>query len=199
MPLPIITDTIRTAVEGTASNGHKFASILHFRKTGVLTFAGAIAILDPILLSHINTGVAGGQSQRVFAPTTSTIDQFRYTPLDGSSATTIISHPLTGGDTSDPLPSSVALVVTTRTALRGRSHRGRYYQGPWGEAQNGAGGRPLSTTVTQLANQWAGLLTALTGTGVSLVVASYLLSSAQNVTTCTIDQRWDTQRRRLNS
>ena len=199
MPLPVIADTIRVAVQGTASNNHHWANILHFRKTGALTNAGAIVILDPILLAHYNTSAGGGSSWRSFAPTTTTLDQFVYTPLDGTTASTVITHALVGAQAGDAMPASVALVVTLRTALRGRSHRGRVYQGPWTEVTNGAGGTPSSTQVGFVAGQWTAFLAALSGSGVSLVVASYLHSTAENVVSCTVDQRWDTQRRRNNT
>ena len=199
MALPVITDTIRVAVQGTASNAHKWANVLHFRKTSALTNAAAIAIIDPLLLAHYNTSAGGGSSWRSFAPTTTTLDQFVYTPLDGTSASSVITHSLAGQQAGDALPASTALVVTLRTAMRGRSYRGRVYQGPWTEVTNGAGGTPSSTQVAFVAGQWAAFLAALVGTGASLVVASYLHSTAENVIAATVDARWDTQRRRLNS
>ena len=59
MALPVITDTIRVACQGLAANQHKWENVLHFRKTGAITFAAAIAILDPLLIAHYRTNVAG--------------------------------------------------------------------------------------------------------------------------------------------
>lgn len=197
MPLPVITDVMRVAINGRSSNGVKWANVLHYRKTGVLTYAGAIAALDPILVDHLTTANGGGACWTQLAHSGATIDDIRYTPLDGSSATTVISHVAPGVNANEALPASLCLVVTLRTALRGRSHRGRVYQGPWTEAASTATGTPLSTQPTAVAAQWTAHLAALVGSGVSLVVASYLLATATDVATCTVDTRWDTQRRRL--
>jgi hypothetical protein len=199
MALPIIADTLRVAVQGIATNSHKWENVLHFRKTGALTFAGAIAVLDPLLLAHYRTNVAGGEAWQAAAPTTASLAQFVYTPLDGTSASTIITHAFAGLDAGDPLPVSTCLVVTARTALRGRSYRGRVYTGPYPETYNTAGA-PVTSLVAAVAVQWDYLATTrLAGSGVSWVVASYLHSTAQDILHATVDGRWDTQRRRLNS
>ncbi len=199
MPLPMIADTIRTSVEGVGTNSHKWANIMHFRKSGVLTFPGAIAILDPILLNHYTVNSGAGFAWKGVAPVSSSLQQFRYTPLDGVSASTVISHVTAGVDGADPLPVSVALVVTLRTILRGRSHRGRVYTGPYAEDSNLAG-VPWATNLAGILVQWQRLLsTALPGSGLSLVVASYKFATAEDVVSVSIDGRWDTQRRRLNA
>jgi len=129
MPLPVIADTMRVAVRGHAGNGHMWANILHFRKTGALTYAGAIAILDPLLYAQYHDNNGGGSAWRALAHTGASVQDFVYTPLDGSSASTIISHAFAGISGGDALPASMAIVVTLRTALRGRSYRGRNYVG----------------------------------------------------------------------
>jgi hypothetical protein len=172
---------------------------MHFRKDGALSFPAAIAILDPLLLAHYQTNSGTGLAWRTISPTSSNLTQFEYTPLDGTSATTVITHALAGLDANDPLPASVALVVTIRTAVRGRSHRGRVYTGPYAEDANTAG-VPTAATVTAVATQWDRFRsTALAGSGVSIGVASYLLTSFDDAVSLTADGRWDTQRRRLNS
>jgi len=197
MALPVITDTMRVAVRGHLVNGHAFANVMHFRKSGAITFAAAIAILDPKLVNHLTVAVGAGEPWRNHANTGTTIDDFTYTPLDGATATTVIAHAIPGISAGDELPANVALVITLRTALRGRSHRGRVYQAPFVEGENTSLGNPLSATVANIQTQWNGLLTNLAGTGVSLVVASYKLVTATDVASITVDTRWDTQRRRL--
>lgn len=196
MPLPVIADVLRVAVEGQAANGHQWANVMHFRKSGILTFAAAIASLDPLLASHYSTNVASGNSWHQLATTTDKVTQIRYTPLDGTSATVVNTHAITGVNTGDPLPAEVALVVTLRTGRRGRSFRGRVYVGPINEAINVPPGVPNAANVADTATQWNTFLTNLVGSGVSLVVASYTLLLATDVTTCTVDQIWDSQRRR---
>lgn len=199
MPLPVISDVIRTSWEGTLSNGHKFANVVHYRKSGALTFAGAIALLDPIIVDHLSTNNGTGTGWNGHAPASAQFTQIRYTPLDGSSATTVIGHIIPGVAASEPLPASVAAVVTLRTALRGRSFRGRVYQAPFTEAANTATGTILASSVTGVLQQWVAHLSALVGTGLSLVVASYHLALATDVASVSVDTRWDTQRRRLNT
>jgi len=199
MALPTIADTIRTAVRGVAPNGHAWANIMHFRKTGALSYAGAIAILDPKLLAQYSTNSGAGLAWKGAAPTTSALTQFEYTPLDGSTATTVVTHAVPGISGGDALPPSVALVVTLRTGTRGRSYRGRVYTGPYDESYSTAG-KPTSALVTSIATQWERFVTVdLVGSGVSLVVASYLHGTAEDVLHATVDGRWDTQRRRLNA
>lgn len=197
MPLPVIADVIRTSVEGLEANGHEWANVLHFRKTPILSYSGAIAILDPLLLSHYTVNNGAGLSWKTQAPSVSSLQRFRYTPLDGITASTVNTHISVGSAGIDSLPANVALVVTLRTANRGRSYRGRTYQTPFNENANDAGGTPSAPTVAGTATQWTNFLTSLAGSGLSLVVASYFHALATDVTTCTVDSRWDSQRRRL--
>lgn len=199
MALPIIADTIRVTVRGHADNSHMWANILHFRKTSALSYTGAIAILDPLLLAQYQTNNGGGSAWKALAHTGASVQDFVYTPLDGSSASTIIGHAFNGVNGSDALPASMCIVVTLRTALRGRSYRGRVYTGPHIESDNGSDGNPVAALITAEQVQWTNFLTALSGSGVSLVVASYLHSTAENVTSVNVDSRWDVQRRRLNA
>jgi len=176
-----------------------WTNILHFRKTSILTFTGAIAILDPLLLAQYHDNNGGGSAWRALAHTGASVQDFVYTPLDGTSASTVIAHAFNGVSGGDPLPASMAIVVTLRTALRGKSHRGRVYAGPHIESDNDGSGNPAAALITAEAVQWTNFLTALSGSGVTLVVASYLHSTAENVTSVSVDTRWDTQRRRLNA
>lgn len=194
MALPVITDTIRTAVEGHLPNGHRWANVLHFRKTGILTFTGAIAILDPILIAKYQTDSGGNSALITQLHPSAGIDDIRYTPLDGASATTVNTHALNGTNATDALGAALAVVITLRTALRGRAHRGRVYWPAGNEAGEDANGLP--TWTGRAAGQWNDLITALAGSGVSLVVASYLHSTAQDVVNCTSRAVWGSQRRR---
>jgi hypothetical protein len=109
----------------------------------------------------------------------------------------VISHPFTGTAGGLALPPQVCLVVSLRTNLRGRSYRGRVYQGPWTASNNVAPGVPAAAAVLDVQEQWQAHLAALAGSGVSLVVASYLHATATDVAAVSVDSRWDTQRRRL--
>lgn len=197
MPLPVIADTLRATIRGTTPDSDQWVNVLHFRKTGALTYPAAIAILDPLLLAHYQTNAGAGQAWRTNAPTTAAIVDFAYTPLDGSTATTIIPHALAGVNAGAVLPGSVAYAITLRTGQRGRSFRGRCYWGPFTTNFVAATGRTSNTFATAVATQWNNFLTNLTGSGVSLVVASYSLALATDVASCSTDTRLDSQRRRL--
>lgn len=198
MPLPTIANVIRAAVIIKMANGHRGSNVLHFEKTAILTYSGAIALLDPILLNLYTVNQGAGLAWKTIAPAAASLVQFEYTPLDNSSATTVIGHNVAGLDANDPLPAGTALVVTVRTALRGRAHRGRVYTGPYCEDANTAGA-PTAPTVAAVQTQWNWLIaTGLPGSGLSFGVASYKNSTYEPATSITVDPRWDTQRRRLN-
>ncbi len=198
MPLPVITDTLRVAIRGTTTIGTRWENVLHFRKTGALTYAGAIVILDPLLRRLYNgaTFGGGGLPWNNNAATTWTTNDYVYTPLDGISASTVINHADPGTSAAEALPAGAAIVFTLRTAKRGRSYRGRCYWGGMSETVSAAGAQPAAAVITGFVAQWNGLIAALVGTGVSLVVASYRHSTADDVTTVTSFGIWDSQRRR---
>lgn len=197
MPLPAITDTIRASVEGVLPSGHAFANVMHFRKTPILTYTGAVAILDPLLLALYVTSLTGGAPWRNNASTGAHLTQFRYTPLDGVTATFVTAHANAGIDGGEVLPAMVALVASMHTPLRGRSHRGRSYWCGYTEAANGSNGQPAAAMVTNTQTQWNGFLASLAGTGLALVVASYRNATAEDVTSVNVRSAWNTQRRRL--
>lgn len=106
----------------------------------------------------------------------------------------------TGTNTGDPIPVQTALVATLRTALAGRSYRGRIYWGGFGEGSNTTGGQPTAALAT-IMQGFTSTLVTLTGIagGAKLVVASRKLLEAHQVTSVDVDTTWDTQRRRGRS
>jgi hypothetical protein len=198
MPLPVIANVIRCSAEGTLSNGHEWANVFHLRKSGALSYAAAIAVADPVIAAFYTNHLAGSPGLSYYMYTSADVDRIRYTPLDGTSATTVVAHNQAGTNGSDPLPPQTALCVTLYTALRGRAHRGRFYLPALTEGSNGTGGTVAAGTISDLSAQFtAAFITNLVGTGVSLVVASYLApGSAENVVSILINNTWDTQRRR---
>src|SRR5215471_16031079 len=96
MALPIIANTIRCSVEGLNADGTHWANVLHFRWTGAITSTAAIAIIDPKLLSHYTVNAGAGGAWVNHATTSASLQRFRYTPLDGSTATTVAPHVVSG-------------------------------------------------------------------------------------------------------
>jgi len=110
-----------------------------------------------------------------------------------------------GTAAGDPLPPQIALCVTLRTALAGRSFRGRSYIPGFTEAANGTTGTASAAASTAAINFVNACATSLASSGLALAVVSRPAPSAtppragfvNNVTAVlTRDLIWDTQRRR---
>lgn len=196
MPLPVIADTIRVEVSGLCQNGRPWANVFHVAKQPATSYATAIAALDPLVNNLYQTALGGGTSWKAAAPAAATLAQIRYTPLDGSSASTIIVHPTNGSAAGDAMPPDVCLVISLRTGLRGPRRRGRVYWGPQVEASNDGAGRATSSVYTGFATQWATFMTNLIAANMNLMVTSYVGGGNANVTSVVVDPRWDHQHRR---
>jgi hypothetical protein len=100
--------------------------------------------------------------------------------------------------TGDPLPGELAAVTSIRTALRGRSFRGRFYWPTMMEAQNTSLGTLNSGTAQALTDFWEDFDAKLTvfDPNLSVGVISRLLSVITDATSFSTDDHWDSQRRR---
>lgn len=119
--------------------------------------------------------------------------------------------PISGAGGLEVLPLSIATCITLRTALAGKSFRGRTYISGFDEGQNTAAGR-IATAANSAARLFVEQLSGnLGGSGFQLAVLSkptdaktipaktYGARAGQgNAVTAVIarDDRWDTQRRR---
>lgn len=105
--------------------------------------------------------------------------------------------PLTGVGATKA-PDQVAIVLTLRTNLAGRSHRGRMYlpcTGPSYEAD----GQLAKSETDLVTTAWSSTFSALAvPAGRRVVVLSKVLGSTQDVSAVTMDTRMDIQRRRAN-
>jgi len=113
--------------------------------------------------------------------------------------------PGTGG--GDPLPNQLAAVVTLRTALAGKSYRGRVYISGADENQNSSTGSIDAAYNTAITDFITAVSADMTGEGITLAVLSRPRTSppfdiawggaVTPVTSITTrDVKWDTQRRR---
>ena len=124
--------------------------------------------------------------------------------LDGTSATTSwvpTGWTLAGGNVGASVPASVALIGTLRTALGGRSRRGRIYiAGIPASAIDSTATQWNSSAMSDFQDITDALLTNLGPgpNGSELVVASYALASAASVVSTVARQYLGTQRRRVN-
>lgn len=116
-----------------------------------------------------------------------------------------------GTGAGNPLPNHVAAVVTLRTALAGRSFRGRIYFGGFIVGENTAAGAIVAGLNTAMVAFVTGIQTDLAASSITLGVVSrpfagrtspppVLPARAGVVTPVTAiiarDTKWDTQRRR---
>lgn len=78
----------------------------------------------------------------------------------------------TAATQSEPLPQNVAMCVTLRTALTGKSQTGRIYLGGWAEAAGDVNGYQSTAAGTAALNFMGAVKTALTARGLTMAVIS---------------------------
>lgn len=115
-------DTMQANVLMTL-NGQQIENTLYFSFPD-LTFVAAAAIVGPILKTQLVTPMATHQSNRL---TYRGIHMVDLTADDAGVADYTTGFPIVGGNDAQPIPNGTALVLTARTANRGRSARGRNY------------------------------------------------------------------------
>jgi len=114
--------------------------------------------------------------------------------------------PAAGTQAGESLPNNAALVMSLRTALRGRSFRGRLYMGGIAESQ-ASGNNVIASFRDNAVIEWSEIIlfvTAPLSPDLQLVVLSYFSGGAVRgtpvatpVTSITADTRIDTMRRRM--
>lgn len=202
MPQLPPADGVTQAVLNYLWDGQKCANVLHYS-----TPNQAVAP-DPALLASRVAGqwLAGIRSQ---CSVTLFLSSITATDLSNDAApgviyTTGLPSPGTAGTPS--MPNNVSTVLSLRTALRGRSFRGRIYHAGLCEGHI-LDNRVAAATNTALLNGYNGLKTLIGGTGEAtfqLGVLSYYSQGAIRgaplwtpVTAITTDGIVDSQRRRL--
>lgn len=159
---------------------------MHFRKTA--SNASAVA-------TNIDASVTAAMWHAVSS--TASVTRLDVTPLDNITAT--LNFPVTGakwtGGTGADFVPQVAGLVSLRTSLRGPEHRGRVYL-PFIAEADVTNGSFISAEVTAGQAAWSTFVTAVAAAGSTLVVASYVLQTAANVTSALFETQLATQRRR---
>jgi hypothetical protein len=132
----------------------------------------------------------------------------KATSLENASAPSIIVPATAGtdGDISGGVnPLNVALVLSQQTALRGRSYRGRYYQGGIPLSANNNAGNVQDAYCADLIAAFVAFILAIeTATGATHVVASRYTNGAPRatgvatpITSYSANIDFDSQRNRL--
>jgi hypothetical protein len=188
-PLPVIDDVFRVSVHHFDGVGHDSYNVMHFLKTG-----GVSADIETALEANMTAGC--------WAPLSNTFGgcEVAITPLDGSSVThtfTPSPHPAwEGGASGDTVPEA-AFGLTLQTDTRGRSYRGRLFIGPVTEPQIAAGAFSVGGAVAAWTASWSTFLNDMVTDSVPMVVASYKLATAAQVTSVRGHTGVRTQRGRL--
>ncbi len=198
MPLPIIAGTVRAAVRGTQSNGKPWVNVWHLRKIGAPPVTAAdIAAWDAQFVKfYIGPAAGGGNFWLGRMGLGGSLQDITYTPLDGTSPSTVVSHAAATSGGAAAVPGEVAFVLTLRTQIRGRRYRGRIYLAGLDKALLNNDGTATAATISNATLQIVGVQALLTPAGAQLVVASYRYALATDITQYTMDGRGDMQRRR---
>ena len=200
MPFIPVPNTIQAELTYNFS-GQVVQNVLHYNKPAPLA-AGDMDDVGAELVSWFDTTLKANM------PATITLFEVKLTDLTTAQGEVInyqTGLPIQGTDVATALPNNCALVITKRTAKRGRSFRGRIYHPalPRDQVTDNVVAAGLVTTLTSA----YGLITSipiLSGGSVSLVVVSRIQNGVPlvegevtQVTALTSDGIVDTQRRRL--
>lgn len=203
MPALVVPNTVQVRLIWS-SGGTEFAvNVLHFRNSlGVA--------VDQALCNGIATDVASAFDTALGTGTeiNATTGITRVTIRDLNTAnqpefTATVAGAL-GTGTAELLPKTSSVVVTLRTALAGRSFRGRVYVPGWTEAANAAGGVITAPAQASADGIVRNTRANLAVRGLLLGVVSTRANKAPRpvniITDVTVlavrDNQWDSQRRR---
>ena len=203
MPLPIIPGTVRATYRGLLPNGQQWANVMHFRYAAGASSPGPadIVALDALAV-RLYTGASfggGGITWLAACNAATTLIDATYYLLNGLSPPQVILHPATGVGAGVPCPPEVAYCLTLRSAVRGRSYRGRAFLPAPTTAQVVAPGVLTAATLANFLIQANALPAALGGAGAPFWeagIASYLHSTFQPLAAYTMDNVADVIRRR---
>lgn len=187
MPLPVIADCYRVAL---LWNGGVVVNVMHISKAAVGP-DDVYSVLD----NNVDANNWGGVSSSF------SVTNVDVTPLFLNGAThrynTGSPAKWSGGVGGQYMPA-VAAGLSLRTNSRGRSYRGRMFFGPLAESAQSNG---IYDETFRAAQQtaWNALVDDLDADDFKLVVASYKLETAAEVTSLSVSTFVRTQRRRQHN
>jgi hypothetical protein len=214
MALPVIAGVVRASVRGALPSGSPWVNVVHFRYADGASAPGSteINLLHPKFLRlYTGTAYAGGVAWLNRCKSSVTLIDITYTPLDATSLSVVKTVNAAGSNaTLNQLPSEVAMVLSLRTATRGRRYRGRIYlPAPAYDQLTTTGGVDTGTANLggQTVAQWTGMAADILTNQWKPVVASYGKGTnhgtpttwapfATDVVAATVDGQFDVQRRR---
>lgn len=138
---------------------------------------GALPAIDQALANALFTGIstaAGFVNLLALLAPTVVFETLTIRDISGPNRAefTAAGTPVSGGGIGDALPLSVAAVVTVRTALAGKSFRGRTYFSGFTEGQNDATGRQLPAVNTAIVGAMTSINSILAGHSLTVAVLS---------------------------
>lgn len=189
MSLPVIADVFRCSFKWTSVAYTRDAvNVMHFHAPGK-TAAQVFTALDSNVTAAMWGQTASSQA----------IDEVDVTPLDGVSPTVInaTGSPAkwSGSGSGSDTISQVCVLVKLTTAVRGRQARGRVYL-PWVGEATIANGVIAAGSVTSMQAAWTSFISAMSGSGVKLCIASYVHLVENEVILAKVEALAATQRRR---
>jgi hypothetical protein len=168
----------------------------------------------PAIASALFTSIAtqyGGALTGSYVPTTTVFGGLDIRDIRAPNLAPIetTGFTLPGSDVAMALPNQVAAVLTLRTANAGKSFRGRIFMPGFSISAQGADGHMLPAFVDALSTFGSTLIASFSTNQMTLAVASRPVHdkdtgalikagfSTQVTQVVVRDNRWDTQRRRL--
>lgn len=195
-----MTSVYRIACNITAPNCNPAANIYHVTngQTGDVGI-GAVLTAFKTFYDAIATFFGTGTNISIGA----SVRDVSVTPNRIIAVSPLASVGSSGGE---PLPANAALVVTWRTALAGRSFRGRTYLGPSTETVNSSGVAASGTvnTISTAANALITNIDAIAGMNFGVYAfrrtqppySETPFDASEPITSATVNGLWDSQRRR---
>lgn len=186
-PLPEIAGVFRVALEWTGGGTTKAVNVMHFYapdKSPTEIFTAMDGVVTPAMWGAVSSSA--------------NVDAVKITPLATNASTeefAPVNTTVWAGSGGEEYIPAVANLIKLSTPFRGRSFRGRLYLPFVGESQQN-GGLLNQTVVTDVQGGWDDFKLSMLAFGMELVVASYKLAEATNVTTLTCERPVATQRRR---
>src|SRR5690348_4074036 len=185
MPLPVITNVWRIAINWQAPS-QTAVNVIHILDTGGMATAANLATI-------LDGDWQTGQFETVSS--SATITGYDIIKLDGSSATVHVSATGPSGTGGSEFIPAASVLVSFGTGLRGRDHRGRLYLPFTAETKQNDGVVSVSS-FSALETAWVNWATALATDNIPLQVASYKDAASEDVITATVRSTLATQRRR---
>jgi len=186
VPLPVIDEVARVAFNWSAGSQHA-VNVMHF-STGGATASAVADALEANVTSDMWAIIYSG----------ATIASLDVTILDSEAAThhhDTSGPPQWGGGVGGQHVPQVAAIIKLTTPVRGRSSRGRVFL-PFIAEASIENGLITSVDAGTMQDGWTAFRNAMDADGFGLVVASYKLEVATDVSACTLELQTGTQRRR---